>query len=309
MTTAGYIMVAAVICLAVAVVLWDRRRLRRTMRQLDGMLDAAIRDGFHETVFDESLRSAVETKLADYLSASAVSARKVRREKENIEALISDISHQTKTPLSNILLYTQLLSEQVLPEPGRDLAAALEDQAEKLRRLIDSLVKLSRLESGILTFHPRNEALAPMLEEAVAQLRPRAEKKKIELVFHPTDSDAVFDRKWTEEAVCNLLDNAVKYVPAGGRVTVRAVAYELFCRIDVTDNGPGVPEEEQAEIFGRFYRGQGHPAEEGVGVGLYLVRQIAEGQGGYVKVFSKPGKGAKFSLFLPRSCGEFFQNR
>ena len=301
MTTAGFIIIAAAVCFASAVVLWDRRRLRRTMRQLDEMLDAAIRDEFRESAFDESLRSSVETKLSNFLSASAVSARKVRMERENIKALISDISHQTKTPLANIVLYTQLLEQQELSESGRECAAVLEVQVEKLRRLIDFLVKLSRLESGMLTFHPQAGPLAPMLEGAAAQLRPKAEEKGVSLVYEPTDADAVYDSKWTEEAVCNLLDNAVKYTPAGGQVTVWATAYELFSRIDVTDTGPGIPEEEHAEIFGRFYRGPAHAAQEGVGIGLYLVRQIASGQGGYVRVFSRPGQGAKFSLFLPRN--------
>lgn len=300
MTTAGYAVIVAALFAAAAVVLWDRWKLRRTIRALDEMLDAAIRDEFQETTLDESLRSSVEAKLADYLSASAVSARKVKTEKANIEALISDISHQTKTPLANILLYTQLLAEQELSESGKACADALEGQTRKLQTLIDSLVKLSRLESGLLTFHPQRESLSPMLKSAVAQLRPKANGKGVELTLCDTDAEAIFDRKWTEEAVCNLLDNAVKYTPSGGRITVRAIPYELFCRIDVTDDGPGIPEEEQPKIFGRFYRGQGHPSEEGVGVGLYLVRQIAQGQGGYVKVSSKPGDGATFSLFLPR---------
>ena len=301
MTTAGYAIIVAALCVAAAVILWDRWKLRRAMRGLDEMLDAAIRDEFRETALDESMRSRVEAKLADYLSASALSAHRVKTEKESIEALISDISHQTKTPLSNILLYTQLLSEQGLPESGKACVDALEGQTRKLQTLIDSLVKLSRLESGLLTFHPQRESLSPMLKNAVAQLRPKADEKGVSLTFCPTDEEAVFDRKWTEEAVCNLLDNAVKYTPSGGRVTVRAIPYELFCRVDVTDTGPGIPEEEQPKIFGRFYRGQGHSSEEGVGVGLYLVRQIAAGQGGYVKVSSRPGEGATFSLFLPKS--------
>lgn len=301
MTAIGYVSIAAAVLIAAAVVLWDRWRLRHTMHQLNDMLDTAIRGEFQETVFDESIRSSVETKLADYLSASAVSARNLRVEKENIKALISDISHQTKTPLANILLYAQLLSEQELSESGRDCAVALEGQTEKLRRLIDSLVKLSRLESGMLTFHPQARPLAPMLEEAVAQLHLRAEEKGVSLLYTSTNADAVYDSKWTEEAVCNLLDNAVKYTPPGGQVVLRAVSYELFSRIDVTDTGPGIPEEEHAKIFGRFYRGQNHLTQEGVGIGLYLVRQIAAGQGGYIKVFSKPGQGAKFSLFLPRN--------
>ena len=301
MTIVGFWLIAAALCAAVAVIVWDRRQLRRTMQTLDEMLDAAIRGEFEETAFDESLRSAVESKLSTYLAASTVSARNLRAEKQNMEALISDISHQTKTPLANILLYTQLIKEQELPASCQPFTAALEKQTEKLQTLIDSLVKLSRLESGILSFHPQPAPLSPMLEEAAAQLRPKAEEKGLTLICVPTDTAAVFDRKWTEEAVCNLLDNAVKYTPPGGQITLRVVPYEMFCRIDVTDTGPGIPEEEQANIFARFYRGQGHQAEEGVGVGLYLVRQIAAGQGGYVKVFSRPGKGAKFSLFLPRN--------
>jgi len=139
-----------------------------------------------------------------------------------------------------------------------------------------------------------------MLEEAAAQFAPRAAEKGVTLALRPTDAAAVFDAKWTGEAVCCLLDNAVKYTPAGGSVTVEAVAYELFSRVDVTDTGPGIPEVEQAKVFQRFYRSAAVSQEPGVGIGLYLARQIAEGQGGYLKVFSKPGKGAKFSLYLPR---------
>ena len=139
-----------------------------------------------------------------------------------------------------------------------------------------------------------------MLEEAVSQFAPKAAEKGLELVLEPAGAEAVFDPKWTAEAVCNLIDNAVKYTPAG-RVTVSARAYELFARVDVEDTGPGIPEEELAKLFQRFYRGGAASGEEGVGVGLYLVRQIAQGQGGYVKAFSRPGKGARFSLFLPRN--------
>ena len=300
MTAISYIIITFILMVAAAVIVWDRVRLTRALRGLERMLDAAIAGDWQEAPPDETLRSRVEAKLADYLSASALSERRVTAQKESIQSLISDISHQTKTPLSNILLYAQLLCEQELSESGRACTAALSGQTRKLQTLIDSLVKLSRLESGILTFHPRREPLLPMLESAAGQLRPRAGEKGVALTLCPTDAQAVFDRKWTEEAVCNLLDNAVKYTPAGGHVTLRAIPYEMFCRIDVTDDGPGIPEEEQPRLFARFYRGQSHAGEEGVGVGLTLVRQIAGGQGGYVKVSSRPGEGATFSLFLPR---------
>jgi len=300
MTRTGYFIVAVAVLAALLVILWDRRRLRRTLGTLGQMLDEAIEGSFQESRFDESRLSAVETKLAHYLSASAISARNVAEERENIKALIADVSHQTKTPIANVLLYAQLLEEQELSDQGRACAAALEEQAKKLQSLIGALVKTSRLETGVLALHPQPGPLGPMLEEAVAQFTPKAAEKGVTLALRPTDTGAVLDVKWTGEAVCNLLDNAVKYTPAGGSVTVEAVSYELFSRVDVTDTGPGIPEAEHAKVFQRFYRSAAVAQEPGVGIGLYLARQITEGQGGYLKVFSKPGKGAKFSLYLPR---------
>lgn len=299
MTNAGYLCLAAWILAIPALFLWHRWRMKRLLRRLDRMLDQAIQGDFREEVFDESLLSAVETKLAHYLSASAVSARNLQEERDKIKALIADISHQTKTPLANVLLYTQLLEERV-PEDCREYTAALGGQARKLQSLIDALVKTSRLESGVLVLRPRPGPLSPMLEETVLQFAPKALEKGLTLTLEPTTAEAVFDRKWTAEAVCNLIDNAIKYTSAG-EVTVSARAYELVARIDVRDTGPGVAEEELEKLFQRFYRGAEASDVQGVGVGLYLVRQIAEGQGGYVKVFSRPGKGARFSLFLPRN--------
>ena len=299
MTRAGYLCLAVLVLALAALFLWDRWRMRRLLRCLDRMLDEAVRGDFREEAFRETLLSAVETKLAHYLSASAVSAGHIQEERDKIKTLIADISHQTKTPIANVLLYTQLLEERA-PEDCRTYTAALGEQARKLRSLIESLVKTSRLEAGVLVLQPRPGPLGPMLEEAVGQLAPKAAEKGLELVLEPAEAEAVFDPKWTAEAVCNLIDNAVKYTPAG-RVTVSARAYELFARVDVEDTGPGVPEEELGKLFQRFYRGGAASGAEGVGVGLYLVRQIAQGQGGYVKAFSRPGRGAKFSLFLPRN--------
>lgn len=238
--------------------------------------------------------------MARYLTASALSERNVREQKDQISALISDISHQTKTPVANLQLYAQLLSEQPLTPQGKDCAIAIAAQADKLQTLIEALVKTSRLETGILTLHPQPGQIAPVVERAVAQYSPKAAEKGIVLTARQTEGSAVFDPKWTEEAVCNLLDNAVKYTPVGGTVTIEVKNYELFSAIRVTDTGPGIPEGEQAKIFARFHRAPDAYHAEGVGIGLYLARQIAEKQGGYVKVESAPGKGSVFSLYLPR---------
>lgn len=153
--------------------------------------------------------------------------------------------------------------------------------------------------------HPIPGALGPMVERAAAQYKPAALEKGLTLTIVQTMGSAIFDAKWSEEALCNLLDNAIKYTPAGGNVTVTVCNYELFSASCVTDTGPGIPEEEHAKIFCRFYRSPAAWQADGIGVGLYLTRQIAQGQGGYVKVASVPGAGAGrrgFSRGTGRIC-------
>ncbi len=296
----GWIAAGVMLAAAVGVVLGERWRSARLIQRLDAMLTAAMEGEFSEASFDESCLSALESRLARYLAASALSARNLQAQKDQISALISDISHQTRTPVANLQLYSQLLEEQPLTPQGRRCAQAISAQSEKLQTLIEALVKSSRLETGILALHPEPGPLAPMVARAAAQYAPKARENQIRLTVGPTEGEALFDPKWTEEALCNLLDNALKYTPAGGSVTVEVRPYEMFTAVCVQDTGPGIPEEEQAKIFGRFYRAPGAYQAEGVGIGLYLTRQIAAGQGGYVRVNSAPGQGSRFSLYLPR---------
>ena len=280
--------------------LWFRRREKRTLEALDRMLDRAAQGAAIQGPLDEGLLSAVETRLGEYLESVGTASRALQEEKDRIKTLVSDIAHQTRTPVANLLLYTQLLGEEDLSGQGKVCVQALEAQAEKLRTLMEALVKTSRLETGIITTAPEPQPVGPLLEGALAQARPQAEAKGLTLAAEPCGAAARFDRKWTAEALFNVVDNAVKYTPAGGRVTLSAVPLGQFCRVDVSDTGIGIPEEEQGRIFGRFYRGGAVRAEEGVGIGLYLVREILRRQGGYVKVASRPGQGTTFSLYLPR---------
>lgn len=284
---------------AAAAILLCRRRTRRTMQTMNAMLDEAIAGCFLESHFDESLLSSVEMRLAKYLSGSMISTQNLSAEKDKIKELISDISHQTKTPIANILLYAQLLGEQSLSDESAGCVKALNDQAEKLNFLIQSLIKTSRLETGIITLKPEPGQIQTLLEQVVDQARPKAEQKNITIIAALTDAAAIFDSKWTSEAINNILDNAIKYTPEGGSIHIETSSYELFCRIDIKDTGMGISEEEQPKIFKRFYRSPSVQNAEGVGIGLYLARQIISGEGGYMKVSSVPGEGSVFSVFLP----------
>ena len=199
-------------------------------------------------------------------------------QKDQISALISDISHQTKTPAANLRLCAQLLSEQPLTPRGKD-CAAISAQAEKLQALIEAPVKASRPETWILVLHLQSGEITPVVELSFAQYASKAEEEGITLTVGQSLGSAVFDPKWTEEAVCNLLDNAFKYTPSGGTVTVEVKNYGLFSAVRVTDTGPGISEAEQAKIFGRLYRAGGAWETEDVGIGLCLTRKIVEKQG------------------------------
>lgn len=299
MNEAGWIFVILCLVIALITVLWNSVRTRKTMKSIECMLDDAMDGSFTESTFDESELSALKTKFAHYLSASVTSSCNVAMEKDRIKSLIADISHQTKTPIANLLLYSELLLEEELPESAKANADTIYHQSQKLRFLIDALVKLSRLENGIITLSPEHSDLQPVLKSVARQYAAKAEEKGLALHLHDTDISAVIDTKWTTEALSNIVDNAIKYTERGS-VTISAKDYEMFVRIDISDTGIGIPEEEQPKIFARFYRSEDVKVHEGVGIGLYLARQIISGQGGYIKVTSAPGKGSTFSVFLPK---------
>lgn len=293
------ISVLSLVC-AVVVVSIDCYCRRRSLRRMYDMLQAAIDGNFQAKAFDESVYSAVENRLSEYIEAMETASAKTAVEKEQIKTLIGDISHQTKTPLANILLYTELLKEQEESAAKRQNIELLETQTEKLNFLIQSLVKLSRLETGILALHPKESRVAELLEAARKQYAGQAAEKGLYLRVLSEAAEAVtayFDGKWTLEALGNLIDNAIKYTESGG-ITVSVKLYEMFVCIEVADTGVGIPEEEQARIFGRFYRSSDVSNQAGVGIGLYLAREIVRLEGGYIKVSSKPGEGSQFSMYL-----------
>ena len=291
---------AALAAAGAAFGVWQWAARRRTLRRLNAMLDRAIAGGFSEERFDETELSALEGRLARFLRGSAASRKAVETEQAAVKTLIADISHQTRTPIANLLLYASLLSESELDPRQREQVNALSAQAEKLSFLIKALVKASRLEAGIVAPAPAVNPVGPLLENAVEQEGPAALAKQITLTAEPFDGSAAFDPRWTGEALGNVVNNAVKYTPPGGRVSVSAQLLDSFCRIDVADTGPGVPESEQAAVFNRFYRGGATRAAEGLGLGLYLAREILAKQGGYIRLSSRPGEGCVFSLYLPR---------
>ena len=264
------------------------------------MLDDAISGNFEESRYDESKLSKIESKWKQYFMLSKLSKHKIEEERKNVEEMVSDISHQTKTPLSNILLYAELLNERVESKEEKFMVDQILGQTEKLEFLIQSLVKMSRLESNIIHLFPTKQPIELLIENAVHTVISKANDKNIIIEVEDMIKDeAVYDLKWTTEAIYNILDNAVKYSESNTKITISVKSFEFYVGICIKDEGIGIMEEEKTEIFKRFYRGKLVLEKEGVGIGLYLTREIIRRQGGYIKVARGKEKGSVFEVFLP----------
>ena len=265
---------------------------------LDALMSGRQPEGYRP--YEDSLTAKVQGKLLQYFDIMSEGKRQSQRDKETIQGLVSDISHQVKTPIANIRMFAGILRQhQLSPEKQAQFLATMEGQIDKLDFLMQSLIKMSRLETGTFTLHMEEARLADTVAQAMSTVWARAEAKGIALAADCDSRITVqHDPKWTAEAFGNILDNAIKYTPSGGSVSVSVRPWQFYTRVDITDTGIGIPEEHYNDVFQRFYRAPEAAAQEGVGLGLYLANGIVTRQKGYISVKSKPGQGTTFSVYL-----------
>lgn len=237
-----------------------------------------------------------------------INMRKIENEKENVKSLVTDISHQLKTPLANVELYNTLLAEEGISDEERLEFLETEGIAiEKLKMLVDSLINISRLEADMISIDKKEENLKECIESAISSVKADAAKKNITIKDDiKEDCILAIDRKWTTEAIFNLLDNAVKYTAPNGKINLSLDNGINYFALNIEDNGIGIDTDEYNDIFKRFYRSRNNIVqnEKGSGVGLYLVRKIMNLQDGNVMVSSEKGKGSTFTLYFSKSKGE-----
>lgn len=275
--------------------------VKNILDNIEKMLDEAFTGNFTDKHYDERRMSRLENKLGRFLLSNSLSKKKLQSEREEIQKMVSDISHQTKTPVTNIILYTQLMEGLLNNEEEKRLASQILNQAGRLSFLIQLFVKISHLETGIVNVNPCLQPAALLLGHIQEAYNGRAEQKNIHMSIETTEEKAVYDLKWTREAIGNIVDNAIKYTHSDGRIQIYVKSFEMFIAIVIKDNGIGIEEEEQAAIFNRFYRSQDAVQDEGTGIGLYLARKIISMENGYIKVKSEPGKGSEFFIYLKKS--------
>lgn len=284
--------------------LWLRRSMTGFSDDLCQTLDTML-DGqaVHLPAADkDDLFQKVHHRLIRLYEAMESNRRQVAEEQASLQELVSDISHQVKTPITNMKMIHSTLLEQSITEAEQNTflqSASL--QLEKLDFLMQAMVKTSRLEAGVISPEAKKQPVYDTLAAALGSILLAAEEKGIQIsVECPEDIAALHDRKWTAEALFNLLDNAVKYTPSGENIRVRAEQWEMYVKIDIADTGKGIQESRQGSIFKRFYREPEVCDVDGIGLGLYLARKIITLQNGFIRLASDVGTGSVFSVFLPR---------
>ena len=254
---------------------------------LDEMMNGKI--NISQVAEEENLFYKINHRLVRLYEVMQESKNSVASERADLQELISDISHQVKTPISNLKMINATLLEQEVPQDKqREFLLASGTQLDKLDFLMQAMIKTSRLETGVISLEKKQQPIYDTLAMALGGIFLNAERKHIQVEVNCPETLVVsHDRKWTAEALFNILDNAVKYTP------------EMHLKVSITDTGKGIPENQQGAIFRRFYREEDVHDIEGIGIGLYLAREIISLQNGYIQVTSQVGTGSTFSVFLP----------
>jgi signal transduction histidine kinase len=297
-----FVISAGAIALCILTVIFCRKYINKAFDSVDKVLERVLSKNF-----DEPLKTTGEDRIsklthkANRIMDMCVSeVNQSNTEKETIQGFISDMSHQMKTPLAGISMYTELLAEGGLSaDDARDFLSRMKISTEKLQWMMESLIKMSRLESGVIALNPANLDIKQTISEAISGILAAANKRNISIAVSDfRDVTLYHDKKWTIEAIGNILENAVKYSHEDSEIAVSVEPLQQHTKIAITNKGEGIPKSDWHLIFKRFYRGQNVKEKEGVGLGLYLVTVIMEKQGGYIMVDSIPGQSATFSLFL-----------
>lgn len=305
-TVVSFSLMSALLLLAVSLFLHRRERLCeeavRIVTQFTGgdfsqLLPQAETGGLSE------LFARVNT-MATALQAGQETEKTT---KDFLKNTISDISHQLKTPLAALSMYNEIMTaEPDQPDIIESFLAKSETALHRMEHLIQTLLKLTRLDAGGIAFHMEETPVDNLVRESVETLTERARREQKALIISGSENCTLrCDREWTREAIENIVKNALDHTKPGGCVTVSWENTPTMTRLSVTDDGEGISNEDIHHIFKRFYRSPGSADAQGVGLGLPLAKSIVEEQGGIITVESRPGEGSRFLLSFPSAFAAF----
>ena len=283
-----------ILVILIGILLYKYIVLRCEMRELSDYIDKALDGNLEITEFDEKELSKIKSKLIKFLYASQVKEAKIKTEKSKTKDLIADISHQTKTPITNLSLYISLLED----DPKDEYLEIIKYELNKLEFLIKNLVKSSRLEPYIITLQKHQANLKDIVEDVLREFKVILDEKCISINLKNEDLIFNLDEKWLKEAIHNLVDNAIKYSPNGSAINISVYKSYLNYNLDIENECKDISEETLPKIFERFYRGANSVSKDGLGLGLFIAREIIEKHGGNIKASLKENR-IKFSVDFP----------
>ncbi|MCY6370602.1 sensor histidine kinase [Clostridium ganghwense] len=294
------IIIAVLVC--ILVILFSRRYVAKMFDFISSILEQILSKNDYIEISEtkDSRESKLAHQAKSIIGMINNDVNKTQDEKELIKELIGDISHQIKTPLANICMYTDiLLDENLSQDEKREFLMRTKEQSEKINWLMKSLLKMSRLETGAINFKPDYEYIKETIARAVSSVYSQASDKNIKIEVEEFEDIKLFhNRKWTCEAITNILENTIKYSPQFSNINIKIIPLEIYTKIEITDQGIGIDKKDYNKIFKRFYRSENVSEHKGMGIGLYLSQFILSKEGGYITVKSTLGKGSTFSVFL-----------
>ena len=268
--------------------------LSNEMREFSDYIDKALDGNLEITESDEKELSKIKSKLIKFLYASQVKEAKINTEKSKTKDLIADISHQTKTPITNLSLYISLLED----EPKDEYIEIIKYELDKLKFLIQTLVKSSRLEADIIGLQKNQANLKDLVKDVLGEFKVILDEKDISINLKDEDLFFDLDERWLKEAIHNLVDNAIKYSPDGSTINITIYKSYLNYNLDIENECQDLSEETLPKIFERFYRGKNSVSKDGLGLGLFIAREIIERHGGNIRA-SLDENRIKFSVDFP----------
>ncbi|UAC48932.1 HAMP domain-containing histidine kinase [Bacillus aquiflavi] len=302
-----YIIFGIVIAVFIILFIFNYAQFKSLYRKINSITEVSndVLEGRHQVILHENEEGEF-AKLIYSINNMSASIRNnimaLEKEKKFLVNLLSDISHQLKTPLSSLMMFNELLTEREIEDAQRKrFLKSSQVQLKRMEWLIKSLLKLAKLDAGAIVFKKVDQSLNETISQTIEMIKKRSEEEKVEIkLIESEDIHMAHDREWLSEALMNMIKNAVEHTEKDGCITVSVEDSPLFYRIFISDTGEGIEPNQLPHIFKRFYRIKSKKQNDSVGIGLSLSQSIVEGQGGLIEVDSILGEGTTFQILFPK---------